>query len=72
MYGRKGIEETFNRTFSDKFNIHRTRQNFPNNGLDNFSKMAETGVFIVDRVVQEYIGGGIDLNKNIWYVPVKK
>jgi len=72
MYGRKGIEETFNRTFSDKFNIHRTRQNFPNNGLDNFSKMAETGVFIVDRVVQDYIGGGVNLNKNIWYVPVKK
>jgi len=72
MYGIKGVEETFGRVFSDKFNIHRTRRNFPNNGLDNFSNMAKKGIFIVDRVVQNHLKGGIDLNKNIWYIPVKK
>ena len=30
MLGKEGIEKAFNRKFADKFNIHRTRQNFPN------------------------------------------
>ena len=49
--------------------IHRTRINFPNKGLDTFSNMAKIGVYVVDRVVQEQIGGGIDLEKNLWYIP---
>lgn len=69
MYGKEGVEKAFGRTFSDKFNIHRTRQNFPNDGIDSFSNMAKIGVFIVDRVVQEHMGGGIDLEKNVWYIP---
>lgn len=71
MYGKTGVEETFGRKFSDKFNIHRTRVNFPNDGLDNFENMAKTGVFIIDRVIQEEIGGGIDLEKDVWYIPNK-
>jgi hypothetical protein len=69
MYGKVGIETAFGRTFSEKFNIHRTRQNFPNNGLDDFNSMAKRGVFIIDRVVQEKMGGGIDLKKDVWYIP---
>lgn len=69
MIGKKGIEKAFNRKFADKFNIHRTRVGFPNNGIDNFSDMARKGVFIVDRVVQEQMGGGVDLNSNEWYIP---
>lgn len=69
MYGKKGVEEAFGRTFSNKFNIHRTRQNFPNNGLDTFENMAAVGVYIVDRVVQEELNGGVDLDKDIWYIP---
>lgn len=69
MYGKKGVEKTFGRKFSDKFNIHRTRVNFPNDGMDNFTNMAQTGVYIVDRVVQEEMGGGVDLDKDIWYIP---
>jgi hypothetical protein len=34
--------------------------------------MAEKGVFIVDRVVQELMNGGVDLQKNIWYIPVSE
>jgi len=72
MLGRAGVEKAFNRSFSNKFNIHRTRQNFPNNGLDTFESMARTGVYIIDRVVQEEMNGGIDLEKNTWLIPIKK
>ena len=69
MYGKEGVEKAFDRKFSEKFNIHRTRVNFPNNGMDNFIDMAKTGVYIIDRVVQEEMGGGVDLVKNVWYIP---
>jgi hypothetical protein len=68
MIGKDGVEKAFDRTFSEEYNIHRTRQNFPN-GVDNFSNMAKVGVYITDRVIQDELGGGIDLNKNIWYIP---
>ena len=68
MIGKDGVEKAFNRSFSEEYNIHRTRQNFPK-GVDNFSNMADIGVFITDRVIQEDLGGGIDLKKNLWYIP---
>lgn len=68
MIGKDGVEKAFNRTFSEEYNIHRTRQNFPN-GVDSFSNMANLGIYITDRVVQEELEGGIDLDKNIWYIP---
>ena len=68
MIGHHGVEKAFNREFSEEYNIHRTRQNF-SNGIDNFTNMANVGVFITDRVVQEELGGGIDLEKNLWYIP---
>ena len=57
------------RTFSDRFNIHRTRGNFPGDGIDTFQVMAEKGVFVVDRVVKKAMGGGVDLVNNIWLIP---
>ena len=71
MIGKDGLESTFDQKFSNRFNIHRTRQNFPNEGIDTFENMAETGVFIVDRVVQEQMKGGVDLENNVWYIPQK-
>ncbi|MDG2396413.1 MAG: ADP-ribosylglycohydrolase family protein [Flavobacteriaceae bacterium] len=71
MIGQNEVEKAFERDFSEKFNIHRTRENFPN-PVDSFSNMAKIGIFITDRVVQEELGGGIDLNKNIWYIPKSK
>ena len=53
----------------EKFNIHRTRINFPNEGMDNFNNMAKTGIYIIDRVVQEEMGGGVDLAKDVWHIP---
>jgi len=70
MIGQDGVEKAFDRSFSEEYNIHRTRQNFQN-GIDNFSNMAEIGVFITDRVIQEELGGGIDLNENLWYIPLE-
>jgi hypothetical protein len=71
MIGKEGVEKAFNRKFSNRFNIHRTRRNFPNDGIDTFENMAKTGIFIIDRVVQEEMGGGVNLEDNVWYIPVK-
>ena len=71
MIGKDGIEKAFGKQFSSKYNIHRTRQGFPKNGIDTFFHMAEVGIYIIDRVVQHQMGGGIDLQKNIWYIPDK-
>ncbi|MCA6078920.1 ADP-ribosylglycohydrolase family protein [Fulvivirga sedimenti] len=69
IYGKKGLESVFEQNFSNQFNIHRTRGNFKN-GIDTFENMAQMGVFIVDRVVQEELDGGVDLEKNCWYIPI--
>jgi hypothetical protein len=72
MIGKEGIEKAFNRKFSDKYNIHRTRIGFSNNGIDTFESMAEKGLNIIDRVIQEEIKGGIDTKKGVWYIPIGK
>ena len=71
MIGREGVEEAFNRKFASEYNIHRTRQNFPDKGIDTFGNMAEKGLYVIDRVVLEEMGGGIDLENKIWYIPDK-
>ena len=71
MIGKDGIEEAFGRKFSNQYNIHRTRQNFPNNGVDSFENMAEKGLIVTDRVVTDEMGGTIDLEKNTWIIPLK-
>ena len=58
-------------SFSSKFNIHRTRQNFPNNGIDSFDYMAAEGVKVIDRVVEKELKGKINLVKNTWVIPFK-
>ena len=68
MIGKDGIEETFDRKFSNRFNIHRTRQNFPNDGIDTFENMAKKGLMVIDRVVKEEMGGIIDLKRNKWII----
>lgn len=69
MIGKEGIEEAFGRQFAGQFNIHRTRRGFPNDGMDSFYNMARKGTFIVDRVVQEEMRGGVSLEKGVWYIP---
>ena len=72
MHGKDGIEQAFGRKFASRFNIHRTRGNFPNDGIDTFQAMAEKGLFVIDRVVQEEMGGGVDLANNRWLIPVTR
>ena len=72
MLGKEGVEAAFERKFADKFNIHRTRIGFPNNGIDTFVEMAKKGVYVIDRVVQEQMGGGINLEEDVWYIPEVK
>ncbi len=69
MLGKSGVEEAFGRTFADTFYIHRTRGGFPNDGLDTFGNMAQTGLQVIDRVVEEQMGGRVDLTDDVWYIP---
>lgn len=71
MSGKQGVETAFGRPFANTFNIHRTRGGFPNKGLNTFEEMAKTGIYIVDRAVQEEMGGGVDLKNDLWYIPDK-
>lgn len=43
MIGKDGIEKIFDRQFSNRFNIHRTRQNFLEDGIDNFERWLKEG-----------------------------
>ncbi len=69
MLGKDGVERAFGRKFADRFHIHRTRTGFPNEGMDNFPAMARQGVWIVDRSVQELLGGSVDLARDVWLIP---
>lgn len=69
MLGKEGVEKAFGRKFSDRFNIHRTRIGFPDDGIDTFDDMAKKGIYVIDRVVQEEMGGGVDLEADVWYLP---
>ncbi|MCB0847185.1 MAG: ADP-ribosylglycohydrolase family protein, partial [Bacteroidetes bacterium] len=71
MLGKEGVEKAFGRTFSNQFNIHRTRQNFPNGGIDSFENMAGKGVQIIDRVVREEMKGTVDLAQDVWIISVR-
>jgi hypothetical protein len=72
MLGKEGVEKAFGRKFSDRFNIHRTRVGFPDDGIDTFDDMAKKGIYVIDRAVQEEIGGGVDLEADVWYLPEKQ
>jgi hypothetical protein len=75
MLGRKNVEWAFEQAdLSDTYWISRTRRNFPDRtpemtGEDTFPLMAKRGIYIIDRVVIEELGGGVDLDKDVWYIP---
>lgn len=72
MIGKEGVEKAFGKKFSQLFHIHRTRTGFDQNGVDSFENMAKKGLWVTDRVVQEEMNGGVDLKKNVWYIPANK
>ncbi|MBU2098362.1 MAG: hypothetical protein KKD00_06345, partial [Gammaproteobacteria bacterium] len=74
ILGKTGVEQAFGRRFSSKFNIHRTRKGFANNGIDNFDQMAAMATSIVDQVVQqEMVSKPIGLQQAVatdcWVIP---
>lgn len=69
MTGKGGIEAAFGQSFSTRFNIHRTRKGFANDGLDDFANMARVGVEVTDRAVSELIGG--EISGANWIIPAK-
>ena len=71
MIGKDGIESTFNRKFSNQFNIHRTRQNFSENGITTFEEMSKKGLEITNKIILEELGGKVDEDKSSWIVPLK-
>ena len=71
MIGKEGIEKAFDRKFSNRFNIHRTRQNFPSNGIITFEEMSKIGLTITERVVLEELNGTIDEKNNAWIIPLE-
>ena len=70
LLGKDELETLFDRQFSDRFDIHRTRKGFPApGGIDTFPNMAQGGVRIVDRVVRDEIGGTISEPDDTWHIP---
>lgn len=72
MIGKEGIERTFNRQFSNKFDIHRTRQNFLKGGIDTFENMAQKGLEVTNLVILKEMGGILDEKNDKWIIPIKK
>jgi len=70
MMGRNEIEDLFGHKLSSGFNIHRTRQNFPDDGLDDFEHMGEVGLEVTERVILEEMEGKVDHLSSIWAIPM--
>lgn len=70
MLGKKKVESLFGGSLSNQFNIHRTRQNFDNNGIDSFENMAAKGCEIVERVVLSELNGKLDSVEQTWVIPI--
>ena len=68
IIGKKAIEKEFGRSFSDKYFIHRTRQNF-DKGIDDFESMAEKGIMVISRLIEKELGGEYDEDNKLWYIP---
>lgn len=68
IIGKKGVEREFNRKFSEKYFIHRTRQNFDYD-VDNFDNMANNAIKIITNMVKNEINGRFDPENQLWYIP---
>ena len=68
IYGKPALEAQFKREFSSIFNIHRTRGNFANDGLDSFERMATKGMRISERVLKTI--PGTSLTDSHWRIPL--
>jgi hypothetical protein len=71
IIGRKEIEASFGREFSNRYHIGRTRRNFPAE-TDTFEQMARRGVLVIDKVVEQQMNGTVDPTENIWRIPCRE
>ncbi len=75
LMGQEKFEEAFGKSnLSELYEINETRFNFPDYtpddiGENSFPLLAERGIYIIDRVVQEEMKGGVDLVNDLWYIP---
>ena len=67
IIGKEGVEREFNRSFSEKYFIHRTRQNFER-GVDDFENMANDGIQIIVRMIGNELNGRYDKENQLWYI----
>ena len=51
-----------------KRQIHRTRQNFDRD-IDDFENMANDGIQIINRMIENDLNGGYDKENQLWYIP---
>lgn len=56
VMGREALKQTFGTDLSDRFWIHRTRQNFGNDGYDDFTAMARKGMTVRKQVMTASTG----------------
>ena len=68
IIGKKGVEKEFNRKFSEKYFIHRTRQNFDYE-VDDFDNMANNAIKIITNMVKNEINGRFDKENQLWHIP---
>ena len=68
IIGKKGVEKEYNRKFSEKYFIHRTRQNFDYE-VDDFDNMANNAIKIITNMVKNEINGRFDQENQLWYIP---
>ena len=68
IIGKKGVEKEFNRKFSEKYFIHKTRQNFDYE-VDDFDNMANNAIKIITNMVKNEINGRFDQENQLWYIP---
>lgn len=69
VLGKSGVEQAFGRRFSSKFNIHRTRKGFANNGIDTFANMAQKATAVVDQVLQQQLAISQPAKALCWQIP---
>ncbi len=71
MLGKDEVEKIMGRPLANKYNIHRTRKGFPNNGIDSFENMAAKGTAIINKVVLRKMEGFVDKQNNRWVLPIR-
>lgn len=69
ILGKTGVEQAFGRTFSSKFNIHRTRKGFANDGIADFAQMAAKATAIVEQVLSQQLAVRQPAAAECWQIP---